>query len=268
MFTKRCMHAVLTGFMLGAVVGLAGKPAVVEAAVLFGDSPQSSSASTTADWESPAQMHRAFLLSKNRGTLLIDQKGVEFRPGNGPVLSWPFMDIYAVSVAPHRLEIETYANRSLHRPGLQRYRFDLTQPMPAAVAGSLTKAVLRPSINTIPNLELSAVVSIPVHHRRPTGGTNGVLRFREEGIDYVTTASGDSRSWRWADIQTLSHPDPYHLFVFGYRDNYAFDLKEALSREVFNHVSDQIWSHNESRTTISPKPLPADAPKSGLTETR
>jgi hypothetical protein len=48
MFTKRCMHAVLTDFMLSAVVGLAANP-IAEAAVLFGDSQQSSPASTTAD---------------------------------------------------------------------------------------------------------------------------------------------------------------------------------------------------------------------------
>jgi hypothetical protein len=267
MLNKRVISKILSGSLLFAVVSLV-RTGAMEAVELTGQIQPYSSASTRTTWESPAQLHRGFLRSKARGTLLIADTWVEFRPETGPVLHWSFMDLKTVSIAPRRLEIVTYTNRSLHRPGLRRYRFSLTLPMPPAVAESLTKAILQPSVNTIPDLQLSADVTIPVHHRRSTGGTNGDLRFREDGIDYVTTTSGDSRSWRWADIQTLSHPDPYHLFVFGYRDNYAFDLKGALTRETFNHASDQIWSHNEGQTTITPMPVPVEVPNGRLTEIR
>jgi hypothetical protein len=265
MLKKRRMYAALASFTLSGIVCVAANPAASNPAMLAGKSHQSLSASPTANWESPARMHRGIFLSKDRGTLLIDDKSVEYRPGKGPVLNWPFLDIYAVSIAPHRLVIETYSNRSLHRPGLQKYAFDLAQPMPAAVAGILTKAVLRPSVNTVPDPDLAVGISIPVHHRRPTGGTNGILRFRADGIDYVTDKSGDSRSWRWADIQTLSHPDPYHLFVFGYRDNYVFDLKQTISRDLFNQLSDQVWSHNDAQSEDFPIPFPAHVPKDRLT---
>lgn len=263
MLNKRVIPRFVIGSLLFVVLGLA-ETLAVKAAVPDGQIHQPSSVLPAVDWQTPAQMHRGFLRSKDRGNLRIDGTGVEFRLGNGKVLSWPFLDIAAGSVAPHRLVIETYTNRSLHRPGLRTYRFDLAQPMPAAVAGMLTNAILRPSVNMVPNPELSAVVTIPVHHRRPTGGTNGTLRFRADGIDYVTSRSGDSRSWRWADIQTLSHPDPYHLFIFGYRDNYAFDLKETISRDLFNKVSDQIWIHNDSGAKDSPMALP-NAPEDRLT---
>ena len=79
-----------------------------------------------------------------------------------------------------------------------------------------------------------------------SGGTksNGTLRFREEGIDYVTKSSQDSRSWRWADIQTIANQDPYHLIVFGYRETYSFDLKEPLPPELYDRVTDAVYEHS------------------------
>jgi len=96
---------------------------------------------------------------------------------------------------------------------------------------------------------------IAAHHRTLTHGTNGVLRFRGDGIDYVTSTAGDSRSWRWADLETVSNPDPWHLFVFGYRDTYAFDLKQQISRKMLNHISDEIWAHNQNELKAAPEAL-------------
>ncbi len=68
--------------------------------------------------------------------------------------------------------------------------------------------------------------------------------FRDEGIDYLTSQPDDSRSWRWDDIRTLSNPDAYHLILFGYRDTYSFDLKQPLTQELFDRLSDQVYTHN------------------------
>ena len=130
-------------------------------------------------------------------------------------------------------------------PGIERYSFRLAETVPPEVASELAQEVQRPSKNSVPN-PASEGIFIAAHHRTLTGGTNGILRFRNDGIDYVTSIAGDSRSWRWADLQTLSDPDPYHLFVFGYRDTYTFDLKAPLSRKLLDWATDQIFTHNES----------------------
>ena len=56
-----------------------------------------------------------------------------------------------------------------------------------------------------------------------------------------TAGVGDGRY-----LQTLSDPDAYHLFVFGFRDTYTFDLKAPLSRKVFDWATDEIYQHTES----------------------
>lgn len=204
-------------------------------------------------WETPAREHRMLPKTKVHGTLVVDASGVTFRPGNGREQKWPLIDIRTAFLAPHRMVLDTYENRSLHRPGEQRYEFDLSQAMPASVAAGLAADLARPLQNSVPDSEASAIATIPAHHRALAGGTNGVLRFRQDGVDYVTSSKEDSRSWRWTDLETLSEPDPYHLFVFGYRDTYTFDLKAPLPRALFDRATDAIYAHNVSIPVYSPE---------------
>ncbi len=233
-----------TFILLVAAVAFAGSPIIAKAArQRVGQ--MKVSAPTATHWEGPAQMHGAFF-SKEHGTLIINAEGITFQAGNGRSQRWKFSDIHSVFLAPHRLVLKTWIHRGWPRPGEREYRFDLTQVLPPAVAASLASAVRQPSKNTDLNPDAPAVASIGARHRTLTGGTNGVLRFRNDGIDYITASPGDSRSWRWADLQTLSDPDPYHLFVFGYKDTYTFDLKAPLSRNLINWAMDQIYAHTES----------------------
>ena len=212
-------------------------------------------------WESPAKLRHT--VHKEKGQILIGPGGIEFRAGKGRALKWSFLDVQTFFLSPHRLVIKTYKDRAHRLPGVQRYRFDLTQAVPYGVAAGLAREVQRPSQNAVPDPASPSVTNISAHHRTRTGGTNGTLRFRKEGIDYVTSVSGDSRSWRWADLETLSKPDPYHLFVFGYRDTYTFDLKEPLSRALFNRLTDEIWAYQENETRGGHVSLPPGALANG-----
>jgi hypothetical protein len=87
-----------------------------------------------------------------------------------------------------------------------------------------------------------AMVEIPAHHRVWPGGSNGILRLKAEGIDYVTENGRDSESWRWVDIQTIANPEPYEFRITGYREIADFDLKEPLSRAVFEKLWDRLYA--------------------------
>ena len=224
---------------------LTGAPMIAQAAQQP-ETQQDHLQATMLHWESPARIRRAGHISSDHGDLLIDKGGVEFRTGHARTWHWDFGEIRTAFIAPHRLVLGTYINRSLHQPGQREFRFDLTQTLPPAVAAGIAEAIARPSQNADPDSERQAIAIIPARHREFSSGTNGVLRFWQDGIDYVTTTRKDSRSWRWADLQTLSNPDPYHLFVFGYRDTYTFDLKAPVSRKLLDWASDQMFKHNES----------------------
>jgi hypothetical protein len=96
--------------------------------------------------------------------------------------------------------------------------------------------------NQLPFPTATALSEIPAHHRMWSGGSNGTLRLKDSGIDYVTENGRDSRAWRWADIQTLANPNPYELRVTGFREIVEFDLKQPLSRELFERMWDYLYA--------------------------
>ena len=204
-------------------------------------------------WESAARLHH--FAGKDKGDLSISANGIEFRQQKAEPVKIPYAEVQTFQLGPHSLTIKTYRNRKLGL-GVAQYRFDLVQTVPPPVAAELASQVRKPSQNSVPDPE-SQAVTVAAHHRTVRGGTNGVLRFREGGIDYVSSDSGDSRSWRWADLQTLSAPDPYHLLLFGYRDTYNFDLKEMLPQSLYYRSVDSIDAHNRAafRPELRPKSL-------------
>lgn len=211
-------------------------------------------------WESPAQL-RHDTLGKTRGTLRIDAQGIEFLPTKGATIRWPFVQIKDLDLEKHRLVLVGYDNRKWPLPDTRQFDLKVEKEIPATLAASLTTQIARPLQNGIPDPDAPADTVIAVRRSRHYGGSNGFLRIRQQGIDYVTSQPGQSRSWRWQDIQTVSNPDPYHLFVFGYRDSYAFDLKGTLSRQVFNHISDEIWTYNDGEMRGGATILPSKSPE-------
>ncbi len=179
------------------------------------------------------------------GTLKFDPKGIEFQSSKIRPLRWTFMEIQTVNTFPRQVVLVTYAKRGRFRPGSRRYCFVLSTAMPPLVAAELAERVGRPSRNGNPESNAPAFATISARHRTAFGGTrsNGVLRFDAAGIEYITRTPKDSRAWRWADLQTVSSTDAYHLTVFGYRDTYSFDLKQPITQRLLERLTDQIYHH-------------------------
>lgn len=192
-------------------------------------------------WQSPATIKNR-IIWKSSGTLQIGSTGIEFRSAHGLEYAWTFVDVKSFDLTPHTLIVESYQSKSFHRPGEKSFHFHLKEPIPATVAADMAEHVGRPVKNADPNPELPSFAAIAAHHRLNFGGTNGNLYFRNGGIDYVTHGN-DARSWRWSDINTVSSPDPYQLLVFGYLDTYRFDLKQPITRELLNRLTDRVFAH-------------------------
>lgn len=193
-------------------------------------------------WQSPARLRH--LIFKTSGTLEINDRGVEFRPKKGGPLHWPYAEIQSFRLEAIRLDLETYQNRGWHRSGDREFHFGLKNPVPPSVAEAFARRVQKPVENGRPDPGASGFASLPARHRIFGGGTNGMLRFRDGGIDYVTSGARGSRSWRWVDIETIANPDPYHFRVQGYRETFEFELKEPMSRKLFDRLWDAVYSRD------------------------
>lgn len=197
-----------------------------------------------ANWQSPAVLRHG--LAKTRGKLEVDSRGIEFQPEKGAPLRWPYLEISAFSLTPHRLILSGYENRRWHMPGDRSFRFDLETSVPPAVASELAQNVGKPVENGNPDPGAAAFATLAARHRTRGGGTNGVLRFRRGGIDYVTADGRGARSWNWSDIQTIASPDPYHFRVGGYREVFEFELKQPMSRQLFDQLWDEVYGRGLS----------------------
>ena len=198
-------------------------------------------------WQAPANWRR--LLKKDvSGSLALDDAGVEFR---SPKFNqrWAYVDIQTFDLTARELTITGYENRHWRQPGEQRYQFTLSEPMPPEIAAQLTERVGKPARNGRPLLSTAVLTEIPAHRRMWSGGSNGTLRLKDTGIDYVTGNRRDRRTWRWADIQTIANPNPYELRVMGYRETVEFDLKLPLARAVFEQMWDRLYAADLNLST-------------------
>lgn len=195
------------------------------------------------EWQSPAQFRQP-LRKAIKGTLLFDGEGVEFRAPKSSQ-RWVYGEIKTFDLSGAReLVITDYENRHWHEPGERTFRFTLSQPMPPGTAARLTTRVGRPVINGDPYPTGAFIAELPAHHRERFGGSNGTLRLREDGIDYIAADGRDGRSWRWSDIQTLANPNPWEFRVMAYREIVEFDLKRPLSRELFDRLWNSLYAQD------------------------
>jgi hypothetical protein len=223
--THHCVAA-LSGLTFALAVTFCGLAGISSAAVV----------SPPLHWKSPARL-RHLLLRSVAGTLVLSSQGVEFRSSKGQARHWSFMEIKTFQLTPRRLVLTSYENKGWHRPGDRQYHFHLSRSIPPEVAARLAQFVRKPNVNGDPGARGETFVTLPARHRTLSGGTNGILRFTRGGIDYITPHNRGARSWRWADIQTLAHPDPYHFTVGGYQETFDFELKQPMSSSLF----DRLW---------------------------
>ncbi len=194
-------------------------------------------------WQSPAQFHQV-LKKPMRGTLLFNNVGIEFKSQKFSQ-RWVYAEIKTFDLSGAReLVITDYENRHWHEPGERRFRFTLSQSMPPSVAAGFTARVGKPVINGDPYPGAAVIAELPAHHRERFGGSNGTLRLRDDGIDYVAADGRGGRSWRWSDIQTLANPNPWEFRVTAYREIVEFDLKRPLSPELFDRLWNSLYAQD------------------------
>jgi hypothetical protein len=228
--------SLLAGAMLGALFPIP----------CHSQGPPGGQGATSTRWQTKARLRGHW--KSMPGTLLLVEQGIEFQPVKGSPVHWSFADIKSVVLpTPRRFTLVSYENRGWKRPGDRQFRFELNDPLPPRVAGELVARVGKPAINGDPDPKALTYVEIPARHRTRTGGSNGVLRLRDDGIDYVAVGGWDSRSWRWADIQTIANPDPYHFRVGAYLETFDLELRQPMTPEIFDRLWDRVYARGLNR---------------------
>ena len=94
--------------------------------------------------------------------------------------------------------------------------------------------------------------SAPVKHEAPRSASQGTLAFGEDAVVYETAAEGESRTWRYADIDNITSSGPFQLTIttferalwhYGDRKDFNFVLKQPITEAGYN----QLWLQMERK---------------------
>ena len=188
------------------------------------------------------------LIGGTNGTLIVAENGVEFRTADASAAhQWDYPALKQVRLLHRRLTLETYEDQGRLRLGRDRtYTFDLTEPIPAELAGFLLERIERPVVTAVmPPRPMEARFRVPVKHGRAGRGSEGLLLLYDDGLAYLTDGAEDARFWRFRDLFSVLALDRYRLEVRAYEGGsgetrpFIFELKETLPPGMY----DALWQH-------------------------
>ena len=92
-------------------------------------------------------------------------------------------------------------------------------------------------------------VRFPVRHERLLRDRTGELIFSETGIEYQTKDKGDSRTWKYEDIQQLGLLGPKELTVITYEDSKWKFGKDLFYRFtiITGEITPALWTQLQEK---------------------
>jgi len=186
------------------------------------------------------------------GVLTVDETGVSFAGPKGHAWTWSYQDIQELKLTPDTIYVLTYRDNRLLLGADRSYTFtgkipadELYQFLAPRLDQRFVAAIAEPS--------QPDSWSIPAKHLLRITGTEGTLSFGPDTIVYSTTAKDDSRTWRYADIDSVSTSGPFQLTIttferapshYGDRKGFNFQLKGPLTEGRYNDLWLEIERKN------------------------
>src|SRR5581483_11921447 len=184
------------------------------------------------------------------GTMTADENGVRFAGPKNHSWSWTYDDIQELRLEPHKIHLLTYADRRL-RLGAD-HEYDFTGSVPASELYQLwSRRMVQRFVAALSQPSISGF-SVPVKHLKQISGSEGSLNFGPDSIVYSASA-GDSRTWRYSDIESISSSGPFQLTIttferarshYGDRKGFNFELREPITEARYNDLWLQIERKN------------------------
>jgi hypothetical protein len=153
------------------------------------------------------------------GVMTIDERGVSFAGPREHNWTWPFQDLRQLKISPEGVTVLTY-------DGPRRV---FTGKVPAAELYPMLRDQMDQRLVAALAEEVPGAWSIPVGH--------GTIAFGADAIVYSTKTPGESRTWRYSDIDTISSAGPFELTVTTLEKTFHFQLKQPLAERRY----DELW---------------------------
>jgi hypothetical protein len=187
------------------------------------------------------------------GLMTVDDAGIAFEAPKGHSWHWKYADIQQLHLEPARIRILTYEDDKW-RLGADR-EFEFTGAPPYESLLRIWNDVMdQRFVAALPPLaNVAGVFSILAKHLKRVSGSEGSLVFGNDSIAYSTAAAGESRTWRYSDIDSISSSGSFQLTIttferarshYGDRKGFNFQLKQPLTEARYNDIWLQIERKN------------------------
>jgi hypothetical protein len=183
------------------------------------------------------------------GTLLITGRGVSFQEFNKKkqikhAFELDYQDIQELKLSTDKLTLVTYQDRKWLLGLDKEYEFTLTPGQSFDQAYGLLKDRLdQRFVAAVADQQIQPLWEIPVKLLGRVTGSEGVLEVGADRLVYKTTRKGQSRTWRYGDIENISTSGPFQLTLttyerakthYGNLKGFNFQLKQTLDEKRFN----------------------------------
>ena len=189
----------------------------------------------------------------NMGALTITDLGVAFeeryegkKPKHPHAWRWDYQDIQQLKIAPKSLTVLTYKDSKWKLGADREYRFDLVSDKNFDAAYDALKNRLdQRFVAVIPDHVSNVLWEIPVKHLLRFGGDEGVIQVGPDEIVYKSAKPGESRTWRYQDIDSIGSSGPFQLTIttferatthYGNLKGFNFELRQQLEEARYNDL--------------------------------
>ena len=183
------------------------------------------------------------------GALVLTERGVSFQELTKKkqvkhAFELNYNDIQELKLSADKLTLVTYQDQKW-RLGLDKeYEFTLAPGHSFSEAYALLKDRLdQRFVAALADEQTQPLWEIPVKLLGLVSGSEGVLEVGADRIVYKTARKGQSRTWRYGDIENISSSGPFQLTLttyerakshYGNLKGFNFQLKQALEEQRFN----------------------------------
>ena len=203
-------------------------------------------------------------LKDHPGVLTIDDTGISYQqaltekqqkkpPKKPPELEsvrFDYQDVQELWLSPDKLVLVTYKDRPWFLGIDKEYTFFPVGEQSFAEAYPMLKEKLdQRFVAALADPEATPLWEIPVKLLGFIQGSEGVLQVGPNRIVYKTERKGNSRTWRYQDIENISTSGPFQLTLttferakthYGSLKGFNFQLKQRLDERQYELLWKQL----------------------------
>jgi len=195
------------------------------------------------------------------GTLRISAESIVFTEQSNRgkhSREWVYADLQQLSVSAGELRILTYEDRKWQLGSDRDFVFDrLPEGMPQQVYPLFARNLDQRFIAELADADANVLWRAGAKLRHGLGGSQGQLLISEGGIVYETKAPGQSRTWRFQDIDNIATAGPFDLAITTLErtdwrhagpTEFRFELKQGLAEDRYNELWRRIYKYRSEQS--------------------